>query len=60
MAGNISALCLMGAENVVSERSSSPSAMATEPIRLEVSTANISGFSVIRGVFEGVFDRFFQ
>lgn len=60
MAGKISALCLIGVEKVVSARSFSPSAIATEPIRLDVSTANISGFGVIGVVLRGVFNGFFQ
>ena len=42
-AGNISALCVIGAEKVFSARSCGPLAMATEPLRPEVSTANIKG-----------------
>ena len=44
MAGKISALCLRGAEKVVSSRIFLPMAIATEPILLDVSTAKIRGF----------------
>jgi len=47
MAGNSTALCFIGAENVASASICSPSAIATEPIGAEVSTANIKGFCVI-------------
>jgi len=47
MAGKISALCLIGAENEVSASTSAPRDMATEPILLEVSIANMSGPWVI-------------
>ena len=47
MAGRISALCLMGAEKAVSASIFSPSATATEPILLEVSTAKTKGFRAI-------------
>jgi hypothetical protein len=50
-AGKISALCLMGAEKVASARIFSPSAIATEPILLDVSTAKTRGFWVIFFVF---------
>lgn len=38
-----SALCLLGPANLVSVSKFSPSAIATEPVLLEVSTANIRG-----------------
>ncbi len=43
MAGKISALCLNGAEKAVSASMRSPIAIATEPIRPDVSTDNIKG-----------------
>lgn len=48
MAGKSSALCLIGPEKAVSASIRSPSAIATEPILLDVSTANIKGFGAIR------------
>ena len=47
MAGRISVLCLIGAEKVVSARIFSPRAIATEPIRLDVSIAKTRGLSAI-------------
>ena len=47
-AGKISALCFIGAEKVFYARSFSPSAIATEPFRPEVSTASIKGFCAER------------
>jgi len=43
MDGKSSALCLLGPANLVSASKFSPSAIATEPVLLEVSTANIRG-----------------
>lgn len=43
MAGKSSALCLAGPANKLSASNFSPSAIATEPILLDVSTANIKG-----------------
>ena len=48
MAGKSSALCLIGPEKAVSASIRSPIAIATEPILLDVSTANIKGFGAIR------------
>ena len=47
MAGKSSALCLIGPEKATSASIRSPSAIATEPILLDVSTANIKGFCAI-------------
>ena len=47
MAGKISALCLSGAEKVVSSSIFLPMAIATEPILLDVSRAKIRVFCVI-------------
>lgn len=58
MAGKISALCLMGAVKVVSASIFSPSATATEPILLEVSTANTKGFRAIILVLNNYILRF--
>ena len=52
MAGKISALCLIGAEKVVSARIFSPRAIATEPILLDVSTAKTRGSWFIFCFFE--------
>ena len=46
-AEKISALCLIGPEKAASESICSPSAIATEPVLPEVSTANIKGFGFI-------------
>lgn len=43
MDGKSSALCRVGPANELSASSFSPTAIATEPILLEVSTANIKG-----------------
>jgi len=48
MAGKSSALCLIGPEKAVSASIRSPIAIATEPILLDVSTANIKGSGAIR------------
>lgn len=58
MAGKISALCLMGAEKVVSASIFSPNATATEPILLEVSTAKTKGFGAIFLVLNSYILRF--
>ena len=47
MAGKSSALCLIGPEKADSASICSPSAIATEPILLDVSTANVKGFCAI-------------
>jgi len=49
-AGKISALCLIGPEKAVSASNFSARAIATEPIRPDVSTANIKGFCFIMPV----------
>ena len=51
MASNISALCRIGAVKVVWASSLGPSASATEPSLLDVSSARISScFDILRGV----------
>jgi hypothetical protein len=47
MEGKISALCCNGAENVFSANNAGPRARATDPTRLDVSTAKMSGSSMI-------------
>src|SRR3972149_3993868 len=47
MAGKTSALCCRGAENVLCANNAGPRATATDPTRLDVSTARISGSSMI-------------
>jgi len=59
MAPNISALCLIGAEKVVSASNFGPRASATEPILLAVSSANMSGWVVIFLVFWAILSRIF-
>ena len=59
MASNISALCLMGAEKVVSASNFPPSASATEPILLAVSSANMRGSVVMFLVFRAILSRIF-
>jgi len=59
MEGKSSVLCLAGPENAVSASILSPIAIATEPVRLEVSTAKINGSWVRLLVFIVMFLRFF-
>ena len=47
MEGKSSILCFAGPENAMLAINCSPIAIATEPVRLEVSTTNINGFFVI-------------
>ena len=52
--GKSSPVCVMGAEKVDSASRLGPSARATVPTLLEVSTANISGVGVMSGTSGGI------
>ena len=58
MEGKSSVLCLAGPENAVSASILSPIAIATEPVRLEVSMAKINGSRAILLAFIVMFLRF--